>query len=120
MLGLGLYWGEGSKYPNAFELTNSDAGILKVWMEWCKEFLPDLCLRFTVFAHADVDEEEAINYWKIQLSIDSPVKFYRAIPKSSKGTRKGKLPYGTFRIAVKAGATECLFKMMIWLGALSK
>lgn len=119
MLGLGLYWGEGSKYPNAFELTNSDLGVIKNWLKWLKMYLPDAGLRFTIFSHSDVSKEDAIEYWASQLEIDSPIKCYLAAPKSSKGTRNGKLPYGTFRVATKKGATEHLFKMKVWIDILS-
>lgn len=115
MLGLGLYWGEGSKYPNAFELTNSDVGVLKNWMNWLKRYTPSTDLRFTIFAHNDVNKDEAIKYWSNNLDINSVIKYYLAVPKNSKLTRVGKLPYGTFRIAAKKGATKLLFKMKIWI-----
>lgn len=120
MLGIGLYWGEGSKYGSAFELTNSDPGILKCWIKWHKKFLPDLSLRYTIFAHEDIDKDECIKYWKATLLIDDVIKFYRAIPKSSTGKRKGKLPNGTFRIATKKGAKESRHKMLIWMSILTK
>lgn len=119
MLGIGLYWGEGSKYGDAFELTNSDAGVLRVWLNWLNKFYSSCELRFTIFAHEDVIESEAIEFWANTLSITRDIKVYRAVPKSSKGTRKGKVPYGTFRIAIKSGAAEARYKMLEWFKLLS-
>src|SRR5262249_53135007 len=43
VLGVALYWGEGTKSRRdpRFALTNSDADLLSVWMRWCRRFLPN-------------------------------------------------------------------------------
>jgi hypothetical protein len=122
LLGLGLYWGEGSKQgTRELVLTNSCPALLRAWVTWCKRYLPgDLCLYLYLYVHEDVNPDEAINYWREQLGLEARCLF-KASPISSKGRRpKRRLPYGTARIRLSVGSAEWFAKSLEWLRLLQE
>jgi hypothetical protein len=48
ILGVALYWGEGRKCSTVprLELTNSDVSMLRVWLRWCRRFMPRVLLSY--------------------------------------------------------------------------
>lgn len=120
ILGVGLYWGEGSKISEGLQISNSDPNFLRVWVSWHKKFVLNVEMRVSVLAQADVDKEVALKFWQDELSL--PVyKLYRSIPKSSLGkVPKRKLEYGTVQIVSCKGSKEYYIKMMKWIELVEK
>jgi len=65
-MGIGLYWGEGSKTDkNSIRLGNTDPGLINKYIE----FLVKICqvnpnkLRFGLQIFSDIDPRVALNYW---------------------------------------------------------
>ena len=101
-LGVGLYWGEGTKSNlNAVRLGNTDPGIIRSFMV----FLVHLCgvdksrLRFGLQIFSDTDPVTALNYWSKALDINKS-QFYRPIvtKSGSVGTYRNKNMYGVVTI----------------------
>ncbi len=101
-MGIGLYWGEGTKANKyAVRLGNSDPLLLQVFMK----FLTDLfavnksALRFGLQLFSDIDPAEALQYWTSKLGINAS-QFYKPhiTPSGSLGTYKKKSRYGVVTI----------------------
>jgi len=101
-LGLGLYWGEGTrKSKNSVRLGNSDPQLIKKFIEFLVKIfnIKKSKLRFSLQIFSDVEEKVALNHWKKILKF--PKKhFYRSIiTKSIKpGTYKYKSKYGVLTL----------------------
>lgn len=103
-LGLGIYWGEGTKATNfAVRVANSDPGIILTF----RKFLISIChidltrVRYSIVAFNDSDIHTVKSYWSKQLKISSD-KFGKIvqIPTQGKGTYKRKSQHGVCTITV--------------------
>jgi hypothetical protein len=93
-LGLGIYWGEGTKTSKySVRVANTDVGIIKKF----REFLLIICglklnkITYSLICFNDANPIVARNYWSKELGI-LPEKFGKItiIPKQGKGTYKHK------------------------------
>ncbi len=101
-LGIGLYWGEGTKANKyAVRLGNTDPELLKMF----KRFLVELFginpqdLRYSLQIFTDIDQKEALRYWYEQLEA-IPSQFYKVhvTISGSIGTYRKKSQYGVVTI----------------------
>jgi hypothetical protein len=115
LLGIGLYWGEGTKsrVDPRLALTNSDVGLLRVWIRWCQRFIPGVPLGFSLIIHDTCEVAVARRFWKRELDVDPKVVTI-AVSSASK-RRRNCLPYGTLKVRVGRGSREWLTKMLVWL-----
>ena len=73
-LGLGLYWGEGSKNTeNRFILVNSDPFIIKAVIKWLKEVMSIprelLTLQIYINEQHEYRTKEVLRYWSKELNL---------------------------------------------------
>lgn len=102
MLGLGLYWGEGSKYSESTtEFSNCDHRVIKKFLEWLSEFFQEckyVCA--TIHHYCPEKDNEVKKYWSNNL--DLPLSCFRksvfALSKSSAKKKGNILPNGTAHI----------------------
>jgi hypothetical protein len=115
ILGIGLYWGEGSKCvpPARLQLTNSDVNMLRVWLRWCRRFLPGVPLYNALCIHDNCDREAALQFWKRELGVD--VKCTWVAVSSASKRKRNTLPNGTLHVRVARGGLEWFTKMLVWL-----
>jgi hypothetical protein len=115
ILGVALYWGEGSKSSKKprFQMTNADVHLLRVWLRWCQRFLPGVPLYNVLHLHDNCDVAAARRYWERELGIDLNLVTI-AVSSASKRKRDG-LPNGTLNVRVGRGSVEWYTKMMVWL-----
>lgn len=78
-LGLGLYWGEGTKADKfAVRLSNSDPIVIKVFLKFLKEFykINEKKLKFAIHIFSDINPDRALKYWsrKLKVSLDKFLK----------------------------------------------
>lgn len=101
-MGLGLYWGEGTKQSKtSVRLGNTDAGVIRTFIR----FLTDICgidtnkLRYSLQIFSEVNPQDALNYWISELNVDSS-KFTKVIvtPARSIGTYKNKNVNGVLTV----------------------
>lgn len=113
-LGIGLYWGEGTKSDlNAVRLGNTDPRIVKSFMV----FLTCLCgvdqskLRFGLQIFSDVNPITALNYWSRALGVKR-TQFYRPVitRSGSIGTYRNKNKYGV--VTIRFGNTKLRDKII--------
>ncbi len=60
-----IYWGEGTKFGNSVVLSNSDPGIVKLFLQFLREIcgIAENRLRIVLHYYPDQKEEELIRYW---------------------------------------------------------
>lgn len=101
-LGLGLYWGEGTKAnKTSVRLGNTDPKLINVFMEFLiKIFNVDKKdLRFGLQIFTDLNPSEVMDYWMNQLKIKKE-QFYKTIvtKSGSLGTYRKKCEYGVITV----------------------
>lgn len=97
-LGLGLYWGEGTKTnKNSVRIGNSDPGVILQFINFLDKIysVPRDKLKFGLQLFSDCDKDDALNHWCKSLSI-KPDQFYKIhVTISGKiGTYRRKNKYG--------------------------
>lgn len=117
MLGIGLFWGEGSKTSRGvIELSNTDPRVIQMHVL----FLRQVCkvdpkkIHGHVGIHSHLSTEQAEKYWS-KISGIPLVQFYRtSIQKSKAGKgRRDPLPHGTFSVGVNS--TEMRLRLEGWM-----
>lgn len=101
-LGLGIYWGEGTKAnKNAVRISNSDPVLLRIFIKFLVKLF---CvkkdnLRFQLHIFSDIGINEAESYWIKELKIRKSQFFKPTIIRSgSLGTYRHKSKYGVITI----------------------
>ncbi len=97
-IGLGLYWGEGTKAnPTSVRLGNSDPGIIRKFIEFLEQIygVSREDMRFGMQLFTDCSFELAITHWTKALGVDKG-QFYKPIRtiSGSIGTYRRKNQYG--------------------------
>ena len=101
-LGIGLYWGEGTKKnKHSVRLANSDPKLIKAFLK----FLTGIYgirmdrLRFGLHMHSDMSEREVRAWWAKELGV-SESRFQRAHikPKRTSGTYLQKAEFGVLTV----------------------
>lgn len=101
-IGLGLYWGEGTKASkNAIRLGNTDPLLIKAFLEFLVRFFnvdrKDVQYGLQIFT--DIDPERAVAFWQKTLSIGRRQFYKPTITKSgSIGTYRKKSEYGVLTL----------------------
>jgi hypothetical protein len=116
ILGIGLYWGEGTKATKILKLSNSDPLLHDVWLRWCKTYIPHVNIRADLIIHDNSNPKLAIKYWKKRLGLCCSISVSIAVSRASQHIKaKKKLPYGTLSISAGKGSAEQHVKMMEWI-----
>lgn len=101
-LGLGLYWGEGTKTNKmAVRLGNSDAALLNVFIEFLITFfrIRKKDLRFHLHVFTDINLNEAYGYWTRKLKIKKEQFYKPTLTETGKlGTYRNKSKYGVVTV----------------------
>lgn len=103
-LGLGLYWGEGTKKSiNQVRLGNTDPHLIRSFILFLKETyaIDESRLRFGLQVFSDMDLKQEERFWQHFLDV-SPMQFYKSI-----NTRSGRI--GTYREKSKHGVLTVYF-----------
>ncbi len=101
-LGIGLYWGEGTKAnKNTVRIGNSDVNIIKVFIKFLKIFfgVSKEKLKFQLHLFDDLNISDAEKYWLENLFINKNQLYKTIVTKSgSLGTYKHKNKYGVITL----------------------
>ncbi|MCR4278724.1 MAG: hypothetical protein NUV81_02345 [bacterium] len=101
-MGLGLYWGEGTKACKAsVRIGNSDPKLIKMFMQFMITFFQvrKSDFRFSLQLFNDIDKNVASRYWCRRLGVNSS-QFTKPTfsPSQSLGTYKRKCQYGVLTL----------------------
>lgn len=101
-LGLGLYWGEGTKAnKNSIRLGNTDHALITRFMEFLEMFygIPRSDLRFGLQIFSDINPHRALDFWVQALTIQK-AQFNKIIVTRSRslGTYRKKSEFGVITV----------------------
>lgn len=101
-LGLGLYWGEGTKADkNTVRLGNSDPALVRIFMNFLSTVygVSKEDLSFAIQIFNDVRPEDALTFWSQELGVMKN-QFRKTIitPSRGKGTYRKKSKYGVLTV----------------------
>ena len=101
-MGLGLYWGEGTKAnKTCVRLGNSDVALLNTFIGFLIKFfhIKKSDLRFHLHIFTDIDLNEAYDYWIGKLKVKKKQFYKPVITKTGKlGTYRKKSKYGVVTV----------------------
>ncbi len=122
MIGIGLYWGEGSKRKKGMaRISNSDPDLIKMGMRFFREVceVKEDRFRAHIHIHSHNAVKKAERYWSNVTGVPTSqfFKTYAIKSKSSKNLRQT-LPYGTIDVGV--GDTKLLLKVLGWIEGVKK
>lgn len=103
-LGLGLYWGEGTKKnPSSVRLGNTDPYLVRAFILFLRKSygIDESRLRFALQIFTDMDQNKEERFWQAFLKV-SAEQFYKTI-----NTRSGRV--GTYREKSKHGVLTIYF-----------
>jgi hypothetical protein len=101
-LGLGLYWGEGTKRNStAVRLGNTDPDLIRVFLFFLRKFynINNSRLRFAIQIFTDMDQKKEEKFWQKILGVNAK-QFYKTIitHSGSIGTYREKSKHGVLTI----------------------
>jgi hypothetical protein len=121
LIGLSLYWGEGTKTHNGrVSLINSDPELLKIVVAFYRKVLliPEEKIRAEMFIYQDHDEKSTKLYWSRKLRIE-PTRFIKTQVLPSKATRtKRRMKNGL--CTVYFSNTQVGIKILEWIKELAE
>jgi hypothetical protein len=103
MLGLGLYWGEGTKCrQEGLSISNTDPAIIKTFIYWLNKNLgvPRNKMRIALQLYSDMDIEKEMQFWSEELKMPL-LQFIKPYVKTNSSLRinhKGSFGHGTCNI----------------------
>ena len=103
-LGIGLYWGEGTKRNKpTIRLGNTDPELIKKFIEFLITFfnIEQKKLRFGLQIFSDMDSQEALQFWRKKLGV-SILQFQKVIVTETRGV-------GTYLHKTKHGVLTVYF-----------
>lgn len=102
-MGIGLYWGEGTKSnKTSVRLGNTDPGLIKKFIEFLKVFyrVDPKKIRFGLQVFGDMDADSAVDFWIKELGV-SREQFMKKIivtPHRGVGNYRKKTKYGVLTV----------------------
>lgn len=105
LVGLFLYWGEGSKtHQSALSISNTDPSIIKFFTYWLTKYLkvPREKLRIQLQLYNDMDIENEKSFWSktLDISLNQFFKPYIKTTSSIKINHKGGFGHGTCNVVI--------------------
>ncbi len=121
-LGLGLYWGEGTKSnKNSVRLGNTDPALIAAFIDFLETFfaVERKQLRFGLQLFSDMNPIEAGNYWARKLRVKN-TQFYKTICTGAQsiGTYREKTKHGV--LTVYFNNTKLRDKLCLMIEEISK
>lgn len=116
-MGIGLYWGEGTKSnKSAIRLGNTDPELIKVFIDFLVKIfsIKKTDLHFGLQIFTDINPKEALDFWTRQLKVKD-TQFWKPIVtiSGSIGTYKQKSKYGVVTVNYQnIKARELLARIM--------
>ncbi len=122
LIGIGLYWAEGSKSNRGVvAFSNSDPLLIQIMMRFFQEIcaVPTQKFRGHIHLHPHLNKTRAEKYWH-QISVIPLKQFFKTSQQHNKASKnkKDSLPNGTFTINVCS--TELFLKITGWMSGLYK
>lgn len=120
-IGVALYWGEGGKTQQTARLSNSDPVVIKIIMQFFRQYGHALENSFRAHVHtfSQKNAPRAVAYWSKVSGIPKN-RFYKTYVKLSSASKKKRetLPYGTVQVYLHD--SKFFFRLMGWIRGLKQ
>ena len=114
LIGVALYWAEGSKRSSGFSFINSDTDMIVLMVRWIERFfkIPPTGVRARLYIHKPYAQERLEQYWSIHTGL--PLQnFLKTIYKPTTLLIKKRPNYkGCLRLEL--GKRSQILKMLFW------
>lgn len=112
LVGLSLYWGEGSKTGNTIVITNSDPDIILIFVTFLRKVchVDDTRLHPLIQHHSDQNQDDLVRFWSLLMNIPSSQFYKCTVKKSSSKESTKRLEFGTISLRY---ADSLLFKELL-------
>jgi len=120
LIGLSLYWAEGSKTTNCVQFSNSDSRLVKIMIRWFKEVcnVPEEKLKIHIYIHEIYKHENCERFWS-KITGVPVLKFGKTTYKPTPHTIKKNFSYkGVCRIDI--GSINLLKRIFGWQQGIAK
>lgn len=101
-IGVGLYWGEGTKADkNSVRLGNTDPKLIAIFIEFLTTFfqIKKADLRFGLQIFSDIDPQDALDFWRGKLKLKDSQFLKTIVTRSgSVGTYRKKSEFGVLQV----------------------
>lgn len=120
LIGVILYWAEGSKKSEIFQFSNSDPDAIKAMIKWLTEIckIPKEEIKIRVYIHKVYAHEKCEEFWS-QITGIPLSRFYKTIYKPTPHKLK-KNPNYKGCVQIRVLKTEFFWKVMGWIEKLKK
>ncbi len=114
ILGIGLYWAEGSKRSPAFGFMNSDSEMARLMINWIREYLrpAEDEIRMRVYTHKSFAHEKHEEVWAKLLTI--PLNRFGKTIFKSQGLMVKKRPNYIGCVRIELGKVKYFRKITYW------
>jgi hypothetical protein len=120
LVGVALYWGEGSKRDASAQFINSDPEMIRVFIAWLEKFekLERKNLAYRLFIHKPYSNENLERFWSKFLNV--PISCFKStiFKPTNLGVKKKPSYKGCVRVSVPR-STKLLFKLKVWQNMLA-
>jgi len=121
IVGVAMYFAEGSKSDKNVVFSNSDPRAIKFMVDWYREFckVPEEKFRCSLYIHDNLDEKKAKKFWSRLTKI--PLSQFRKsyiVKNNSHRLRKVKHIYGVLRVVISD--VNLHRKIMGWIEGIFK
>ncbi len=114
IIGISLYWAEGSKKQKYFQFMNSDIDMIVLIKKWLKLLeVPDNLLKYRLYIHKSYEHENPEEFWMSRVNISKAQMQKSVIKKSNYSNKRNPLYKGCLRIEVSG--SEIYWKTMKWI-----
>lgn len=99
IVGLALYWGEGSKTGNTVAIANSDPDLILTFLSFLRKIcgVDERRIHVLIHYHAEHNEEKLITFWSKIMKIRK-AQFYKGVLHKNKGGSTKQLQFGTISL----------------------
>jgi hypothetical protein len=116
--GLVAYWSEGSKTSSDVRFSNSDPGLVRLFIDWSQRFLEGTGFSARLHLHTGQDERERIEFWSDITGVSTSHFGKTYYKKEGTGHRKNLLYNGTISIRLLGNGSQ-LQRVLGWIEGLS-
>jgi hypothetical protein len=116
--GVVAYWSEGSKTSSDLRFSNSDPGLVRLFIDWSQQFLEGKGFSARLHLHTGQNEDERIEFWSAITGIPASQFGTTYFKKEGTGHRKNRLYNGTVTVRLLGEGSQ-IQRVLGWIDGLS-
>jgi hypothetical protein len=106
LAGVVAYWSEGAKRDHSVRFSNSDPGLVGLFLAWARTYLEHTGFRAALHLHSGQEEAERITFWSSVTGLARTDFGKTYIKAEGTGHRKNRLYQGTLAVRLLGKGDE--------------